>query len=124
MTFLRRVLFADAFASLASAALLIAAPGPLAELTGLSSALLLEAGVVLVPFVLLVLAVAARPSTPRAGVKVIVASNALWVIGSVAVLATSAPNALGYTFVVAQALAVGVLAELQVIGLKRQRQAA
>ena len=121
MTFLRRVLFADAFASLASAALLIAAPGPVSELTGLSNALLLEAGLVLVPFVLLVVAVAARPNTPRAGVQAIVAVNVLWVIGSVAVLAGPwfTPNALGYAFVIAQALAVGVLTELQVIGLKR-----
>lgn len=119
MTFLRRVLFADAFASLASAALLLAATGPVAELTGLSKALLFEAGVVLVPFVLLVLAVASRPEISRAGVKAIVAINVVWVIGSVAALALSAPTALGYAFVIAQALAVGVLAELQVIGLRR-----
>lgn len=124
MTFLRRVLFADALASLGSAALLIAATGPVAELTGLSKAVLFEAGLVLAPFVLLVLAVAARPQTPRAGVMAIVAINVLWVIGSVALLASSAPTALGYAFVIAQALAVGVLAELQVIGLKRTRQPA
>ena len=125
MTFLRRVLFADAIPSLASAALLVAAPGRLAELTGLPGALLLEAGLLLVPFVLLVLAVAARPNTPRAGVQAIVAINVLWVIGSLAVLAGPwfAPSALGYAFVIAQAVAVGVLAELQVIGLRRTAMA-
>ncbi|HEX2559315.1 hypothetical protein [Phenylobacterium sp.] len=124
MTFIRRVLFADAVASLGSAVLLIAATGPVAELTGLSKAVLFEAGLVLVPFVLLVLAVAARPQISRAAVKVIIAINVLWVIGSVAVLAMSAPTALGYAFVIAQALAVGVLAELQVIGLKRAARTA
>lgn len=123
MTFLRNVLFADAVASFGSAALLIAAPGPVAELTGLSKVLLLEAGVALVPFVLLVLAVASRREIPRVGVKAIVALNVLWVIGSIAVLAAGAPNALGYAFVIVQAVAVGVFAELQVNGLKRARQA-
>lgn len=118
-TFLRRVLFADAIASFGSAALLIAAPAALAELTGLSQALLLEAGVVLVPFVLLVLAVATRRDLSRLGVKAIIAINVLWVIGSVAVLAAISPTALGYAFVIVQAVAVGVFAELQVVGLKR-----
>jgi hypothetical protein len=126
MTFLRRVLFADAIASFGSAALMIAASGPLAGLTGLPPALLFEAGVVLVPFVLLVLWVATRPEIPRVGVKAIVAINVVWVIGSVAVLAgvSGAPTAIGYAFVAVQALAVGVLAELQVVGLKRSRQTA
>ena len=124
MTFLRRILFADAVASPGSAALLIAAPAALAEATGLPKTLLFEAGLALVPFVLLLLALAVRPVTPGFGVKAVVAINVLWVIGSVAVLAWAAPNALGYALVAAQAVAVGVLAELQVIGLKRLRLAA
>lgn len=118
-TFLRRVLFADAVASLASAALLIAAPAAVAELTRLPQALLFEAGVVLVAFVLIVLAVATRREIPRLGVKAIVAVNVLWVIGSVAILAATSPTAVGYAFVIVQAVAVGAFAELQVVGLKR-----
>jgi uncharacterized membrane protein len=123
LTFLRRVLLADALASLGSAALLIAAPGPLAWLTGLPKPLLLETGLVLVPFVLLLLAVAAPRATSRAGVRAIVAINGLWVIGSAAVLAANAPTALGYVLVIVQAVAVAVLAALQAAGLKRQSQA-
>ena len=123
MTFLRRVLLADALASLGSAALLIAAPGPLAWLTGLPKPLLLETGLVLVPFVLLLLAVAAPRATSRAGVRAIVAINGLWVIGSAAVLAANAPTALGYVLVIVQAVAVAVLAALQACGLQRQSQA-
>jgi len=48
------------------------------------------------------------------------------VVGSVALLISElvAPTALGTAFIIAQALIVAILAELQIIGLKRQRLAA
>jgi hypothetical protein len=49
----------------------------------------------------------------------------LWVVGSVALLISGlvAPTMLGTAFVIAQALIVAILAELQLLGLKRQRLA-
>jgi hypothetical protein len=72
--------------------------------------------------VALVAFVGTREAISRAAVRVIIALNVLWVLGSVAVLfaAPIAPTALGYAFVIAQAVAVGVFAELQVIGLRRE----
>lgn len=51
----------------------------------------------------------------------IIAINALWVVGSFAVLVFGAfePSLLGILFVTAQALVVALFAELQFIGLRR-----
>ncbi len=50
-----------------------------------------------------------------------IAANAIWTIDSIALLFTGwvQPNMLGQAFVVMQAVSVGVIAELQYIGLKR-----
>jgi hypothetical protein len=121
--FLRNVLFADAIASGASAALVLGASGPVSQLTQLPQTHLIGAGLILIPFVLGVLAVATRKVLPRGGVKAIVAVNVAWVAASLILLAVTTPNALGYAFVIAQAVAVGVLAELQIVGLKKSREA-
>jgi hypothetical protein len=51
----------------------------------------------------------------------IVAINALWVAASLGLLVSGvvAPTLLGYAFVIAQALAVALLAGLQFAGLRR-----
>jgi hypothetical protein len=51
----------------------------------------------------------------------VIALNALWVIDSVALLFTGwvQPALFGYAFVLAQAAAVAVLAELEYLGLQR-----
>ena len=61
----------------------------------------------------------------RLGVWSIIGLNVVWVIDSVLILATGwvEPNALGYAVVIAQALAVGVFAELEYVGLRRSRLA-
>ncbi len=52
--------------------------------------------------------------------KALVAVNAAWVVGSVALLLANLPiSAFGWSFVIAQALVVGVIAELQWTGLRR-----
>ena len=119
--FLRHVLRADALIS-GAAGLLMAAGAPyLAPFLGLPSALLFWAGVALFPFVALLVAVSARSEVSRLMLIDIIGINALWVIASFGVLLSGAvaPNALGYAFVVAQALAVALLAELQLVGMRR-----
>ena len=123
---LRLALLADAVASGAMGALLAAAAEPLEAWFGLPLALLREVGLLLIPYAALLGYLATRHTTPRLPAQLIVAGNALWVIGSVALLVSAlvAPTTLGTAFVIAQALIVAILAELQVMGLKRQRLAA
>ena len=120
-TFLRYALFADAAASGATGLLMIAGAELLTGLLGLPVALMRESGLLLVPYVALVAFVATRDSIPFVAVKAIIALNVLWVAGSVGLLVGGlvTPTLLGYAFVIVQAVAVGVLAELQIIGLRR-----
>lgn len=120
-TFLRYALIADAVASGATGLLMIAGADLLTGLLGLPAALMRESGLLLVPYVALVAFVGTREAISVAAVKAIVAVNVLWVLGSVGLLVGGlvAPTLLGYAFVIVQAIAVGVLAELQIIGLRR-----
>jgi hypothetical protein len=120
-TFLRYALLADAVASGATGLMMIAGAGLLEGLLGLPTALMREAGLVLVPYVAFVAWVGTRDAISRPAVQAIIAMNVLWVVGSVLVLVGFvAPTVLGYAFVIAQAVVVGVFAELQFIGLRRQ----
>ena len=117
--FLRTVLWADAIASGATGLLMAAGAGLLENLLGLPSALTREAGIILVPYAALVAVVAARAQISRAAVWVFIVANAAWTIGSIALLLGGlAPTALGYVFVIAQAVVVAILAELQYVGVR------
>lgn len=125
-TFLHRALLLDAAATGATALLLMGGAGLLAGPLGLPAPLLRGAGMVLVPFVALIAWAWLRPAPPRRVVWAIIGINAVWVLGSFALLFgdQAAPTALGTIFVIAQAVAVGAFAELQFIGLRRGRAAA
>lgn len=120
-TFLRYALLADAVASGATGLLMIAGAGLLEGLLGLPAALMREAGLVLVPYVAFVAWVGTREIITRGAVKAVIALNVLWVAASVLLLVSGwvAPTALGTAFVIAQAAAVALFAELQFIGLRR-----
>ena len=125
-TFLRYALLADAVASGATGLLMIAGADLLTGLLGLPVALMREAGLLLVPYVALVAFVGTRETISRPAVQAIIALNVLWVVGSIGLLVSGyvAPTVLGYAFVIAQAIVVGVFAELQFIGLRRTQAAA
>ena len=116
-TFLRRTLALDAATCVAMGALLVALQAPLAGLLGLPAALLFYAGLALFPCAALML-VAHRS---RALAWLVVAGNAAWIAGSVFVLLLASPTAPGYAFVIAQALAVAVLAAFEYIGIRTAR---
>ena len=118
---LRRVLVVDAVSSGAMGVAMVALAELLAELLQLPVDLISEAGIVLLPFAAFVALVASRREPSRIAVWVIIALNAVWVIDSIVLLFTGwvAPNALGYAFVVAQAAAVLLFADLEYMGLKR-----
>lgn len=124
--FLRRVLLADAATSGASGLLMTLGAGFLEDLLGVPAALLRYAGLSLLPFAALVAYLATRQSPPRAAVWAVIVLNALWAVDSILLLAGGwvGPTALGYTFVVAQALVVAGFAEAQYVGLRRSPAAA
>ena len=119
--FLRRALAADAVFSGLAAVLLSVDAGMLAPLLQLPEVLLRETGLFLIAYTAFVGWLAARAVAPKTLVMLVIAGNAAWTVGSLGLLFSGAvsPNALGEAFVAAQAIATGVFAELQYIGLRR-----
>jgi hypothetical protein len=120
-SFIRRVLAVDAVASGAMGLGLAAFAPWLAAWLGLPVELLRESGLILLPWAAFVGFLASRQQPPRIGVWTVIAINSLWVIDSIVLLVSGwvEPTALGFAFVIAQAVIVGVLAELEVVGLRR-----
>jgi hypothetical protein len=118
---LRRAFVADAVFSGVAAVLLTADADALAALLELPQGLLREAGLFLIAYTALVGWLGARVAVPRALAVLVIAGNAAWTIGSIALLFSGAvsPNLLGQAFVAGQAIATGVFAELQYLGLRR-----
>ena len=119
--FLRRAILGDAIFSGVSAVLLTFGAGALAPLLDLPEALLLETGLFLIAYAMLVGWLGTRQAMPKALVIIVIAGNTAWTLASLALLFSGAvtPNLSGEIVVAAQAIAVGVLAELQYIGLRR-----
>src|SRR5205823_6556143 len=120
-SFLRRVLLIDAVISGATGVMLVAGADLLHDWLAVPAVLARGAGVSLIPFALLVGYLATRVSMPRAGVWAVIVCNALWAVDSILLLVGGfvSPTALGTAFIVAQALAVAILAELEYVGLRR-----
>ena len=119
--FLRRAILADAIFSGVSAMLLTFGAGALAPWLSLPDALLGETGLFLIAYAALVGWLGTKPSMPKMLVVIVIAGNAAWTTASIALLLSGVvtPNLLGEAFVAIQAVAVGALAELQYIGLRR-----
>jgi hypothetical protein len=122
---LRRAIQFDAVFSGVSALLLSFGAGALAPLLNLPEALLRETGLFLIAYAALVGWLGTRPTMPKALVWTVIAGNAAWTVASIALLFSGAvtPNLLGEAFVAMQAIAVGVIAELQYVGMRRSRDA-
>jgi len=120
-SFLRRVLVIDAVISGAAGVMLVAGADLLHEWLAVPAMLARGSGVSLIPFALLVGYLATRPSMPRAGVWAVIVCNALWAVASILLLVGGfvSPTALGTAFIIAQALAIAILAELEYVGLRR-----
>ena len=118
---LRRALLADAIFSGTAALGLTLGAGAFAALLDLPEALLRESGLFLIAYTALVGWLGTRASVPKALVVLVVVGNAAWTLASIALLFSGAvsPNLLGELVVVAQAIATGVFAELQYIGMRR-----
>jgi CHASE2 domain-containing sensor protein len=118
---LRRALLADAIFSGVSALAMTLDANLFAPLLQLPEALLRETGLFLIAYTALVGWLGTRPAVPKALVMLVVAGNAAWTLASFALLLSGAvsPNVFGEIVVVAQAIATGIFAELQYIGMRR-----
>lgn len=110
---------ADAAVSLAVAVLQLLAAEELSRMLLLPRMLLLESGVFLVGYALLLAVLARSRSMPRALVLFLVIGNAGWAAGCALVAALTAPSLLGAAFLAIQAVTVLLFAGLQLAGLKR-----
>jgi hypothetical protein len=119
--FLRRALIADAvFSGIAALGFAFGA-GNFAALLHLPEMLLRETGLFLIGYAAFVGWLGSRPTMIKTLVAIVIAGNAAWTLASIALLFSGSvsPNALGMTMVVAQAIATGVFAELQFVGLRK-----
>ena len=119
--FLRNALALDAAACAATGLLLSLAAGSLSGLLGFPAEFLGGAGLVLLPCAAVLAFLASRERLPRLAVYAVIGVNILWIADSVLILVAGwfAPTTLGIAFVLAQAAAVAVVTELEVIGLKK-----
>jgi hypothetical protein len=120
-SFLRKVLFADAFACGIMGATLLMFAHSLTGVLGLSASFLTIVGLVLLPLALWIVLLARQPEPSTKAVWLLIGGNAVWVIDSFLLLMLGwvEPTSLGTAFIVAQAIATGVFAELEYLGVKR-----
>jgi hypothetical protein len=121
----RQALALDAAASGALGLLLLVGAGLLEGWLGVPAAWLRAAAAVLGPWGLIVGWLASRPAPARGAVWAVIGLNIVWAIESVLILMTGwiTATGLGVAFVLAQAAAVAVFAELQFLALRRGRPA-
>lgn len=119
--FLRLVLGVDAVSCATMGIVLLTAAGPLSGLFGLPEALLRGAGLVLMPFAAGLATLALRTHLPQMAVVAAIGLNLLWVADSLLLLVSGwfQPTMAGVAFVLAQAVAVLVVTELEWVGMRR-----
>jgi hypothetical protein len=124
--FLRIALAADAVVTAGNGLVYLAFAGPVSDLLGPDAALLRGIGVFLLVYGAGVALLATRRAISPAGTKAVIALNIIWTLASVAAVVTGAAGftTIGAIWAIAQALVVGVFAELQITGLRKSRTTA
>lgn len=119
--FLRRVLWLDAATGAATGALQLLLTGLLASLLGLPETLLVASGWAIFGYVALISFIATRQFVPAPLVWLLIGANFLWVLGCLALLLGDlvTPTLAGKAFIAVQAVVVGLLAEMQWVGLRK-----
>ncbi len=122
---LKLALFADAGASATLAAGQLMFPALLAEQLSLPSVLLMESGVFLVGYVLMLVVLASMARVWAAAIQFVVIGNVGWALGCLALAATPlvSPNGLGVAFLLFQAVSVLLFAAMQRAGLRASMDA-
>lgn len=123
---LRLALWLDAVASGVVGLVLLAGSAVLPEWLGIPAGLFWPVGLFFVTYAVVVGLIGTPEVVNRTAVWVIVGLNLMWVVASVAVVVSGwlPLTTLGVVFVLAQALAVLVFADLQYLRLRRARSAA
>ena len=118
---LRYALIADAFATAATALMMIAFGSDLAMWLGIPAVFQRYVGLGLLPYAAVVGYLGSRTHVDASAVWTVIVCNVLWAVASVAALLTGwlQPTSLGVGFVIAQALIVAALAEFQWFGMRR-----
>ena len=118
---LRRALWIDVLFSGVAGVAMLADRALLATVLGLPAALLTGAALVSLVWAAALGTLARRATMPRALLWTVVLGNVAWVAVSVALLAVDwvRPTGLGTVFMVAQAIAVAVFADLQWWAMRR-----
>ncbi|MFI7463158.1 hypothetical protein [Nonomuraea sp. NPDC049646] len=122
--FLRLALVADAVVTGVNGLMYLGLAGPVSDLLGPGAGLLREIGIFLLVYGAAVGLVAARPTISQNAVRAVIALNIVWTLGSVAAVVTGGLefSTLGAVWGIAQALVVGLFAELQITGLRKARR--
>lgn len=117
---LKTALVVDALAGAGTAAGQLLLTGLMAEQLGLPRGLLLESGLFLIGFVVLLTWLARSDRVPAALVRTIVVGNVAWSLACVLIWATGlvAPTPLGIAFLLLQAAVVLALAVWEAVGLR------
>lgn len=118
---LRNALYLDGMASGLMGTLMVAASGPLSELLGLPAAGLFWAGLAFIPWMMALVLLGRQATINGTAVAIVIELNLVWVVASLAFVLGAwlghwvAMTALGYAFVAAQAAAVALFTELQIL---------
>jgi hypothetical protein len=120
VNFLRYVLWADAISCLACGLLQATLTPVLSELLGLPATLLADTGIFLLLYGAAVLFLATRIRIPNAIVWLLIAGNMAWAAACIGLLlgGVAEPTLFGKGYVVLQASAVAMLAQLQYAALR------
>ncbi|MER7584551.1 hypothetical protein [Kitasatospora sp. NPDC097691] len=98
----------------------LAFSGPLGDLLGAARATVLDLGLLLTGYAVVVGVLAARRQPPALGVRAVIDVNLAWVVVSlVAMEAWLEPTTAGFVWIPLQAAAVGLFAVLQFTALRR-----
>jgi len=123
---LKYTLLVDGIVSVAAGAAFLAFSGLIAELIGpaFTGSVIMALGAFLLPWGLFHLAMSSRAEAPAGGVRIAIMGDALWVLGSVAVLVVdwSGMTAVGATLIAVMTVAVADIMLLKMKGFADQQR--
>jgi len=117
---LKLALYADAAGSVALAAIQLILPSQLADKLSLPAMLIIESGMFMAAYALLLVYLARARRVWAAAVQLVVVGNVVWAIACLALAATPviSPSAAGFAFLAFHAVAVLLFAGLERAGLR------
>jgi hypothetical protein len=120
---LRLALGVDAIISAGTGVLHLALLPFLTAHTALPHTLLLESGLLMLPYAALLGVLTRAERVPVALVRLVIVGNLGWALGALGLMAWLSPPAVGLLWLAVHALSVTLFAGLQTVGLRRSAQA-